>query len=322
MRIQAISAVIALTAAAALADATVDQKMQFHFTGPLGMVNALGGKATHEGIISSTAIKGNRKMTRTDDHGQLIDLDAEKVYTIDFGRKTYTVMTFEEMRKKFEESQQRAEKSSERRSKSDEKNAPEWEVEFSLKSTGKSETINGWPTHEELAIVTVHEKGKTLEQSGGFVLTNDMWMGPKVAAMKELADFERRYVQKVYGSTFDAEMVKLAAAMTVQPGFAKAMKEMAAHRGKFEGTPIRTTMTFETVAGPATQQAESNDSSTSPAAAVFGGLMKRARERRAEKESGGAPGRSTMLDSLTELTKATTSAAAADVTIPADFKQR
>lgn len=321
MRIQAISAVIALTATAAFADATVDQKVQFHFNGALGVVNVFGGKATHEGLVSSTTIKGNRKMTRTDDRGELIDLDAEKVYTIDFGRKTYTVTTFDELRKKFEEQQEKAEKNSDRRSKSDDKNAPEWEVEFSLKSTGKSQTINGWNTHEELAIVTVHEKGKTLEQSGGFVLTSDMWMGPKVAAMKELTDFDRRYIQKVYGSSFDAEMVKMAAAMAMQPAFAKAMKEMGAHRGKFEGTAVRTNMTFETVAGPATQQAESNDSPSSVGAAVFGGLMKRARERRAEK-SEGTPGRSQMLDSQTELMKATTSATAADVTIPADFKQR
>ena len=44
--------------------------------------------------------------------------------------------------------------------------------------------------------ITVREKGKTLEQSGGMVLTSDMWLAPKIAAMKEIADFDVRYAQE------------------------------------------------------------------------------------------------------------------------------
>lgn len=319
MRIQAISTVIALAAAAALADATVEQKTQLHFGGAVGAIaSRFGGSAVRDGLVSSTAVKGNRKMTHTGDHGELIDLDAEKIYMIDFARKTYTVMTFEEMRKRFEEGQERMKKNNDRRSSKDEQKGPEWEVEFHIKATGKTETINGWNTREQVATVIMHEKGKTLEQSGGFVLTSDMWMGPNVPAMKEVSDFDRRYINKLYGSSFDAEMVKMAAAMAMQPALGKAMKELGAHRGSFEGTPVRTTTTFETVPGPATQQAESSDSTpTSPSAALLGGLMKR---RQAKQGDDG--GRSTMFDSLTELMKATLTASSSDVTIPADFKQK
>jgi hypothetical protein len=320
MRIQAISAVIALTAATAFADASLSQKTQIHFNGAMGgIMNRFGGNATREGIVNTTAVKGNRKMTRTEDHGELIDLDAEKIYMIDFARKTYTVMTFDEMRKRFEEGQERMKKSSERHASKDEQKGPEWEFEFHIKATGKTETINGWNTREQVATVITHEKGKTLEQSGGFVLTSDMWMGPHIPAMKEVADFDRRYISKLYGSSFDAEMVKMAAAMAMQPALGKAMKELGAHRGSFEGTPIRTTTTFETVPGPATQQqAESNDSApTSPGAALLGGLMKRRQSKQSEDG-----GHSSMFDSVSELMKATLTASTADVTIPADFKQK
>ena len=47
--------------------------------------------------------------------------------------------------------------------------------------------------------ITVREKGKTLEQSGGMVMTTDMWLAPKIAAMKDIADFDVRYAQKLYG---------------------------------------------------------------------------------------------------------------------------
>src|SRR5882757_7193051 len=99
MRIAMMTAAVLFTASTVFADATVEQKTQVHFGGAMGgMINAFGGKSTREGVTNSTVVKGNRKMTRNGDHGELIDLDAEKMYAIDFERKTYTVTTFEEMR--------------------------------------------------------------------------------------------------------------------------------------------------------------------------------------------------------------------------------
>ena len=51
-------------------------------------------------VMATVAIKGDRKMTTTDETAQLIDLDEEKVYDIDLKHKTYTVTTFAEMRQK------------------------------------------------------------------------------------------------------------------------------------------------------------------------------------------------------------------------------
>lgn len=330
MRILTATAVAVFAAAAALADGTVEQKTQVHFGGALGgVINVFGGRATREGITQLTAVKGNRKATRTDDHGEIVDLSEEKVYTVDYGRKTYTVKTFAEMRKEFEDAQERARKQAResKDEKAEKEKAPEWEVEFSVKSTGNKQEINGWNTHEEIVTITVHEKGKKLDESGGFVLTSDMWMGPKIPALRELADFDRKFVQKVYGTAMDAEMVKAAAAMAATPQFAKAMKALAEHRGSFEGTPIRTILNFDTVAGPSTNQQQASQGEESPSSvsgAVFGGLMKKMKQRQAEKsaEQGKDPKRSTMFDSTSEVLKATTTASSDDVGIPAGFKQR
>ena len=73
------------------------------------------------------------------------------------------------------------------------------EVDFSLKDTGQKKTINGFDTHEVVMTITMREKGKTLEESGGLVLTSDMWMAPKIAAMKEIPEFEQRYWRKLQG---------------------------------------------------------------------------------------------------------------------------
>jgi hypothetical protein len=139
-------------------------------------------------------------------------------------------------------------------------------------------------------------------------------MGPRVPAMRELADFERRFLTKVYGDALFEDMRQMAAMMATTPAFGKAMKAFNDRQSKFEGTPIRTKMTFETVAGtdPSTQQPQSS----SPSSAI-GGLLGRMK-RRKDDQSG--PARSTMLDSNHELLKASTSASADAVAIPAGFK--
>ncbi len=313
----AISSVIALTASMALADATLQEKTQMHFGGAVGgIINVFGRKATHEGIVSDVAIHGNRKMSRSGDTGEIVDLDEQKVYYLDYDRKTYKVVTFDELRRQYEEAKEKAKKQQSSTDKGQKSQGPEYEVEFSIKPTGNKETINGWNTREEIATVTVHEKGKTLEDDGGFVLTSDMWIGPRVAAMREMVDFELKFMRKVYGDSFMADMRQAAAMFAATPAFAKAMKTFNDKQRSLDGTAIRSTMTFETVAG---KNASTDQQPSSPAAAL-GGLLGRMKQRRQSDQAGAQ--RSTMFDSNHELLKASTSASAADVAMPAGFKQR
>jgi hypothetical protein len=328
MRIIPITALAVFTAAAAFGDATVDQKVQLHFGGAMSIVNVFGGKATHEGADSTVVVKGDRKSSRTGGSGEIVDLAAEKIYRIDYDRKTYKVTTFDELRKQFEEQKARAEKEA-KSSKKNEEKGTEMEVDFDVKSTGKKETINGYATHNEVVTVTVREKGKKLEQSGGYVLTADMWVGPKIAAFKEMSDFDRRYMQKLYGTAYSgADMSAMMTALAQTPAFAKAMKAFADKSANFDGAPIRSVMTFEAVTGSeakASNQRESDEPS-SVAAAAIGGLFKKIQKKRDASSDENAkpsdPNRSKLFDSTTELLKASGTASAAEVAVPPDFKQR
>jgi hypothetical protein len=315
-----------MTAAVCLADGNVSQKTQVHFGGALGgIINVFGGKSTHEGLESTTIVKGNRKLTTTGGSGELVDLDQEKIYQIDFERKTYKVVTFEELRKQFEEARKQSEASAKKEKEKEPKGekGPEYEVDFDVRDTGKKETINGFNTHEVISTVTVREKGKKLEQSGGVVLTSDMWIGPQLSALDEIGRFDRKYFQKLYGSLYSgAEMQQMAVLMATNPAFAKAMKAFGEKKASFNGTPIRTTLTVESVAGAEQkQQAAKEEQPTSVSGAVFGGLMKKVQQRRQEK-SGGDPNRSRLFDSTNEILKASTAASASDVALPAGFKQK
>src|SRR5688572_28191601 len=107
--------VLALSASLS-ADVRSDQRVRFQLGGALGkIVNVFGGKAAREGVTTMVAVKGNRKVTLSDSAGQIVDLTEEKVYDVDIKRKTYTVTTFAELRKRMEEARREAEKAARER---------------------------------------------------------------------------------------------------------------------------------------------------------------------------------------------------------------
>jgi hypothetical protein len=313
---------LAFAATLCFADANVQEKTQVHLGGMVGgIANVFGGKATHEGITSNTYVKGDRRARMVEGSGEIVDLPAEKVYHLDLGRKTYTVETFDEIRKRFEEQKERAEKQRGKEEKAEKKQGPEYEVDIDVKDTGQKQAINGYDTHEVVTTITVHEKGKPIEKAGGSIFKADMWIGPRIKEMKEIGDFERRYFQKLYGKEFGAaDMQQMAILIATNPMFAKAAKAFADKRSSFDGTPIRTILTFEGVAGTE-QQASDDQGGGSPSSigSALGGLMKRASRKR-DADNGAQ--RSTLFESTTEILKASATATASDVAIPGGFTQR
>jgi hypothetical protein len=317
------------------ADVRADEKTRVEFAGMLGrMMNLFGGKAAREGVTSSIAVKGDRKAKLNDQTGQIIDLSEEKVYDLDLKKKSYKVTTFAELRRKMEEAQKRAEENARKQEGKKEAASPEnekqVEIDVNVKNTGERKMINGFDTRQQIVTVTVREKGKTLEQGGGMVMTTDMWMTPRIAAMKEVTDFDTRYAQKLYGPTIaDVSAEQMATAMAMYPQMKQAMGRMSTEGAKLDGTAIMTTMTMETVQS-AEQTAESakpkdDDSSKSSAPSGVGGLLG-GLAKRASRKSGGDDenkdkARSTFMTSTIEVLKVETSVSAADLAIPTGFKE-
>src|SRR5689334_13774988 len=144
-----------------------EEKTQFHMEGMLGrMMSLFGGKAAKEGVTEKVAVKGNRKMTLSDQNqtGQIIDLDEEKVYELDLKGKSYKVTTFDEMRRRMEEARERASKETAKAQtepgQAPPPNAQQMQVDFEAKETGQKKDINGYNCREVVMTVSVHEKGK------------------------------------------------------------------------------------------------------------------------------------------------------------------
>ena len=104
-------AAVLLAASSLTADIKTQEKTTFQMGGALGgLINKLAGDAAKDGVVSSVAVRGTRKMTANEQSGRIIDLAEEKVYDIDYRRKEYRVTTFAELRKRWQDAQAKAKK--------------------------------------------------------------------------------------------------------------------------------------------------------------------------------------------------------------------
>ena len=323
------------------ADVRSDQKAHVEFAGMLGrMFNMFGGKSAREGVTTSIAVKGDRKATTTDTTEQIIDLAEEKIYDLDLKKKSYKVTPFAELRRRMEEAKKKAQEDAQKEAAREkdktappppDPNAKQVEIDFDIKNTGVKKTINGFETHEAVMTVTVREKGKTLEQGGGMVTTSDMWLAPKIAAMKEIADFDMRYAQKLYGTTIaGVSAEQMAAAMAMYPMMKESLGKISSEGGKIEGTPIQTTTTMDSVKSAdqiaqeqkAAGNSESSSSSTpTSAGGLLGGLAKKLAVKKVAGGDDASKPRATFMTATTEVLKVATDVSPADVAVPAGFKE-
>jgi hypothetical protein len=310
---------LALATAPVLADVKTKDKSQFKFEGMLGrFVSFVGGKAAKEGVVGTSAVKGNRKATFNDVTGQIVDLSEEKVYDLDIKKKTYTVTTFEELRRRMREEEERAKKEADKEQPGErqpEKPAKELEFDYDVKETGLKKQIAGYDTHEAVITVTVREKGKTLEEGGGMVMTTNSWLGPEIPEMKELIDFDIRYAKQLAGPEGVAQMQQLAAALAAFPMMKSAMGKMQQEGSKLQGTPLETTTVFESVKSKE-QMAQMQHQQQSGGGGLSGMLARKMVKKEEPKA------RSTIVTLHNEYLEIAKSVDASDLAVPADFKEK
>lgn len=304
------------------ADVKTREKTTFELGGLLGgVVRVFGGRAAREGVESTVAVKGARKASIGDTSGQIVDLGEQRVYTLDVRRREYRVKTFADLRAEFEKAKAEAAKQAEE-AKEEERAQPEdagRELEFDIdvKETGERRSMAGHDTREVVLTLTGREKGRTLEQSGGFVMTSTMWLAPRIAALDELAAFELQYVRAVYGEAFVADMQQMAGMLALYPSFSTMASRMEEERHKLDGTALSTTVLFEAVKS-AEQLQQAEESSQQSGGGGIGGML----GRRLMGNRGKPEPRSMVLRTTHDVLSVDTTVADADLAIPANFRER
>jgi hypothetical protein len=240
---------------------------------------------------TTTMIHGNQKAVVSKDFTEITDLDKETVTHIDNLHKTYTVVTFAQMRQAFQQmpkqmqqaqdQAKQAQQQQQQQPKSDLKTS----FDVSVKNTGVSKEINGLTAQEQLVTLQMHvtdpNAPPTQTSAVTYVVTTDAWISPDPPEVKEIQDFDKRFGQKLMEgvdlSAFKAQMTQMhdmsqnpgmSQMFAGKPGSAEAMAEMGKEMAKLQGTRVmEVTRMGGSGTGPAGAQNSAQNSDSAPAAA-------------------------------------------------------
>ncbi|MGH9320961.1 MAG: hypothetical protein ACRD21_01945 [Vicinamibacteria bacterium] len=223
----------------ALADVTYEEETKM---GGLMAIMSLG-KATK----SVTRVSGNFMRTDNGNDATIVDLDGEKVLTLDTKKKTYSVMTFEQMKKKMEEALAAVQGKEAEGAKEGQESAQPSDVSAStdvrVTDTGRTEAIQGLECKQyllELDVTLTNEKEK---ESGTLSTVTEMWLAKNVPGAEEVNAFNRKMAEKI-GTTSVARQWTSGAAEAQKQPFGADMQKMADEMKKMEGHAMRSVMYF------------------------------------------------------------------------------
>jgi hypothetical protein len=329
-----IASVMVLAGSALLADFTYQETSTITGGVMMSMMKVAGvfSKQAREPIQSTVSVKGDKMVHRSANSASVIDLASGTITHIDFQKKQYSVMTFEEMKQMLEQVSQKMQKN----------DKGEMKFKVSATATEKTKQIAGLQAKEMIMKMEMEGTDKDSGAKGGMNITTDMWIASGISGYKEVRDFQKRMAEKLNwapgGNMFMANP-------QVSQGMAEVSKELA----KLDGVPVQQFITMGGTGQPTPtdgsapppqqqQQAQEKPSVGGALGGALGGRLgglggfgrkKPAADKPADKpadappanaQSSGNPG--ALLEMTTEMTNF--SAGAADPSlfeVPAGFKK-
>ena len=169
--------------------------------------------------------------------------------------------------------------------------------------------------------VTVREKGKTLEDGGGLVMNVDSWLGPQIPAMKEARRVRSEVLEAAAGARCDGHVGRTDGHghRDVSRRSSRRPSGLQKESPKLQGTPLATTTTVEGVKSKEEVGRQAQRRSRRNPIGGLGGMLAR---KMAKKDDTANAARATIFTAEHEVQEVQTSVAAADLDIPAGFKQK
>jgi hypothetical protein len=286
-----------------------------------GMMKVAGvfSKQAREPIQSTVALKGNRLAHRGSMRASIIDLDAKTITEIDLQKKTYSVMTFDQMKQMLDDMAQKMHQ---------QKPEAQMDLKVSAKATGNTKQIAGFDAKEMLVRIEMQGTDEKSGQTGAMVVTTDLWIAPTIPGYSQMREFYRKMAAELNwtpgGNMFMARP-------DVAKGMAEAMKEIS----KLDGTPVYQTVTMgaagtapadgtQTASAPPAQQQQAERPSIGGALAGRFGLGRKKQQdsqpAQQQQQSQSAPG--ALLEMTTEYSAFSSASVDASLfEVPAGFKK-
>lgn len=268
-------------------DITKKSSTQVKLKGALGtMVKLFGGdKPTYQAEYLQGHLKRTDKVDKKGkiESSQIVDLDREVFINIDYKRKKYTEMTFEQWRQMLKSGfSQMMREDREDQPESDQPK-PEVKFKFDVNVDRTGETTNFFGNKAEKVVLTLkadadveatdQETGDKVKARGGMILTSSMWIAKSLAGREEEMAFNKMLAEKLGMTPDKAGLAGLMETiMEKNPDLGTALERLQEESEKLEGVVLRSESVVETW-GESDQNMQGQDEPAETPKSV-GGLLK------------------------------------------------
>jgi hypothetical protein len=248
---------MSLLSGVAYADASYEQTSQITGGTLTDVIRSFSflGKATKDLLAptnSLTMVHGNQKAVINKSSTEITDLDKETITHIDTEKKTYSVMTFAQMRQAAADLMKKIQQAPAQQAPGAQqpKSNLKTSFEVSVKNTGVSKTVNGLNAQEQVVEMQMHvtdpnAAGTEAQNTATYTVTTDAWIAPDPPEVKEIQDFDARMGKKMMEGLDLSAFTKpaganagLAQMFGSKPGTAEAMAQMGKEMAKLKGTRV------------------------------------------------------------------------------------
>jgi hypothetical protein len=315
-----VTGIMTLAASSALADFSYHEKSTITGGMMAGMMKVVGvfSKQAREPIEAQVSVKGDRMVTRSNTHTSIIDLSSETITSVDNQKKTYSVMTFAQMKQALEQAQQKMQGSKK-------EGDPKMSFKVSANSTGNTKQVSGYDAKEMILKMQMEGTDEKSGQKGGMVITTDMWITPAVPGYAEVRDFHKRMAEKLNWTPNGNMFMQ-------RPDVAEGMAEVYKEMSKLDGMPVMQNVVMG-VQGDPNQQADAKpkqqpqQQQEAKPTSLGGLLSSRIGKKKQQQDDQAAnsnpnsqPG--SLLEMTTEMSAFSTAAVAdSEFAVPAGFKK-
>jgi hypothetical protein len=257
----------------AFADVSYQETTQVTGGSLMGMLKMAGAfssqaKQLAAPVTSTVMIHGGRMLHSNPHSTEIIDLDQQTITFVDHDKRTYSLVTFQEIKDQMAKA---APKSKGAQPASSDGSQMSFTAHIS--SNGATREINGQTAKEALLSVTmVASSSDNSNTKAGMAATSEMWLVQDEPGLAEMRRFSERMAKEM---SFDAQASAINSLLAAQPGGAQALAEIKKESAKMSGLPVlqvtRVGMTADGQPLPPPSSAPLSQSQTQGSAGVTAG---------------------------------------------------
>jgi hypothetical protein len=188
-----------------------------------------------------TQISGDKMRVESKQQIQIIDLEAEQIIKLDTKKKTYSVMTFEEMKAQMKAAMGKAQQSTEK-AKSEGTADVSAETNIKVTATDNQEEVGGYSCKQFLMEMDVAIEDQKSGQEGEFSTLTELWLTKEAPGAEEMVAFHRKMAEKLGSAQFG--MGFAASGDDHSNPMGANMQQMVSEMRKLDGFTMRSVFYF------------------------------------------------------------------------------